>query len=218
MKNQDKEIKLGSAPKAAMLSSKKALSAQTRKRRGQLIFCLIVLIFALPFVASTLLFNKGWAPTQQTNLGLLLTPPPQLPDMTFMALEKDKGMTELQGHWWFVGVMPHHCDLTCQHDLHQMRQIHVALGKSGERIQRLWVSEHIDAASLPEKDKWRLHVLERDRAFLQTYFPGSENRPDFFIIDPQGYVILRYTEDQLGKDIQKDFTRLLKYTSEGIAK
>jgi hypothetical protein len=79
------------------------------------------------------------------NRGALVQPPRQLDEL---GLETDAGVlfkyADLEPKWaLLVPVAGPECDARCEQTLYVTRQIHVAMGKEFNRIQRLVVSETV---------------------------------------------------------------------------
>lgn len=89
------------------------------------------------------------------------------------------------GHWTLVFRHDGDCDTACDHQLQRLRSVHDALGKDADRVR----IEHLRSTTLLESGVW--------------------------VVDPNGNLVLRYTQEQLGEPLLEDLKRLLKVSKVG---
>jgi cytochrome oxidase Cu insertion factor (SCO1/SenC/PrrC family) len=107
------------------------------------------------------------------------------------------------------------CEDDCRQVLHYTRQIHTAMGKYQNRIERLMVLSSQPAESALsglQAEYPSLKVLYTPRAGMEalTSTQAGSASAAYFLVDPQGWVILSYPGDADGKDIMADLKFLLK--------
>ena len=111
------------------------------------------------------------------------------------------------GSWWLVTVANGACESECQAALHQLRQLHVLLGRDAERVKRALVE---------------LGHAGSDASLQHSYpelgrFGGPDDAlsPGVYIVDPLGNVVLRYRYGDAGKPVLEDLKQLLKVSHIG---
>lgn len=182
---------------------------------------MLAALFILPFVIGSGLFWLDWRPEKFGNHGELLQPPRALPASGLNHADgRSLPTPELLGKWLLVLPVKGSCNTACQNNLQGMLQVHVALNKEQNRLQRvIIVSEVSDSANDPP-------MLE-----LQRMFPGlliaavqanvaaeswnsvlNGRGQDVFIVDPLGNVMMRYANPSEMRGVLKDLERLLKYS------
>lgn len=178
-----------------------ASPAEVRKARRTLL--IIFLIFLAPVVAGYAAFYL-WQPSSRSNYGELITPPQQL----WQAAQADTG---LRGKWVMLVVAPSQCDDACRQQLWLTRQLRTAQGKDMDRIARAWLvtdTGSVDAALLAEHPGLvRLQGMPEVAERLQGGRIG--------LVDPRGYLMMRYPAQPDAKRMMRDFERLLKYVQAG---
>ena len=152
------------------------------------------------------------------NRGELLDPPQPLQDLQ-LQLASGEAYTpesELEPAWKILIVGGSVCATECEQALHYTRQIHTAMGKYQNRIERLYL--------LPDaiKAERRAAELSEEHPKLKVlYNAGPEQlelgvvRPDgvlpaYYLVDPRGWVMMYYRSSTDGKDVMADLKFLLK--------
>jgi hypothetical protein len=121
------------------------------------------------------------------------------------------------------------CDTACNELLYITRQIRIAIGRDYQRTQRLLIVDTpIDLIQSnddggdtegPSDDTMPLMPqLERDHVDLnvwrredQAVLPEGQSEPSaWYLVDPSGWVMMRYTTDVNYKDVIGDIKFLLK--------
>ena len=166
------------------------------------------------------------------NHGALVDPPRSLSDVVF----QHEGVAEtlwadLPTKWYLVVVQRGDvCDETCQQQLYQTRQIHLALGKDFNRVGRVLLGD-VAAASvlispvtahndepqrlLPwlEREHLGLTPLTLGSSSLDTLVPETIDQPgQWYVVDPAGWVMMRVADDLHYKDVISDLRFLLKHS------
>jgi hypothetical protein len=118
------------------------------------------------------------------------------------------------------------CDTACNELLYITRQIRIAIGRDYQRTQRLLIVDtpidliqSNDDTEGPSDDTMPLMPqLERDHVDLdvwrredQAVLPEGQSEPSaWYLVDPSGWVMMRYTTDVNYKDVIGDIKFLLK--------
>jgi len=183
----------------------------------------VVIAFVAPVLASYSLYFLGYKPSSFDNRGELITP---VIDIESFALtnEQNELMTsdDIAMHKWhmilFVGAG---CDDACQQSLYKLRQINIAAGKNANRLQRLLV--HLEA---PDEEFQKLLAAEYPNArhanakaetissALQNIGPNFHSN-EVYIMDPNGNIMLRFTQEQSYKELLHDLNTMFKVSQIG---
>ena len=127
------------------------------------------------------------------------------------------------------------CDEDCQQVLYYTRQIHTAMGKYQNRIERVFAvsAEPGESSIVALQAKYpALKVLYTSTARLDALMsapaagvpaigppaagspaagsPAANPQAAYYVVDPRGWVILSYAVDADGKDLMTDLKFLLK--------
>jgi len=166
------------------------------------------------------------------NSGSLVQPPRQMNDL---ALYNEEGVSltysELDRKWTFlVPAGAKECDAACEAALYITRQIHVAIGKDFNRIQRVYLSEYApddiplvfeqlsDERPTPNSFSDLLHNEHKGLRFLRTTQGTLKQiapermleQSTWYLVDPAGWVMMSYTDEVSYKDVISDLKFLLK--------
>ncbi len=190
---------------------------------------LLLAVFLLPVVAAWVLYayrdHVGFVGSAAH--GTLIRPARPLPAV---ALTQPDGapltLDDLKGKWTLVVLAPAPCDQLCRTDLHQTRQVRLALNEDIRRVQRLWVlpaPAGADALADQLKDHQDLLVASgggdaMERFLAPFRLPGEPINTwavRIYIMDPQGNVLMYYPPGADPKGILKDMKRLLKVSQVG---
>ncbi len=189
----------------------------------------LILLWMVPFglmILATVTFNlvqSGQLSVGSKNQGYLIQPPIQL---SKLALTSDKGSDNIWlGKWTMVVRGGAACDQRCLDHLLLSRQIHIRLNKEANRTQRVYLSD-ASALTQPLSDHLAAehHYLTvahspaealaaLDQAVL-TAAESHQGQPQFFLVDPEGWAMMVYTDQHDGAAVLKDLKYLLKYSAE----
>lgn len=165
------------------------------------------------------------------NRGELVQPPRQAMDAGWQNAAGETFVPETPPRWTMV--VPQRgasCDAGCEKRLYEARQIHMALGKELGRVTRLFVSDaplaelalKVDALSdaRPVPDSFGEYVVTEQRGMtvwhsavetFSTMFPEYLSQPDsWYLMDPNGWVMMRYDASISYKDVISDMKFLIK--------
>ena len=166
------------------------------------------------------------------NRGTLVRPPRQIDDSELL---EQHGYTfryaDLEPRWTLlVPSSGSSCTETCERSLYLTRQIHVAMGKDFNRLQRLYVGEaRVDETPLelarlsdgnqpPEvlgqllADEHRgLRSAVATPEVLSALFGEHLQDPStWYLVDPGGWIMMAYNSEVTYKDVISDLKFLLK--------
>lgn len=191
-------------------------------RRGRLQLAALFLVFFVPVLIAWWLNMDyaDWMPFGTTNYGELVRPPAQI-GATGLHWRAGEPVSEglLRERWTLLVVHDGPCEAACRQLLFDTYQIRRGLGKDLDRIQRLVVVTTSDALAGIEslrREQPDLRVVVAEGSWLGVELTLS--RPvsgALFVVDPQGYVVLRYPLDADPGGLLDDLKRVLKISKIG---
>lgn len=194
--------------------------------RTKLLF--IIALFVGPILLARWYFTEVMesGPVSTTNRGQLIHPARPVSDNLLQAVSENTPGTLLQDKWTLLH-MESDCPESCLNSLYHTRQLHYALNKDMDRVQRVMVdlSSGASIAGLPDlkarHPQLNLATASDDgRASLLSLFQVDERRPGelpgrIYLLDPMGNLLMWYSPDQDPRDILKDLRKLLKISQIG---
>lgn len=174
------------------------------KRRNRTVI-LVALLFAAPLLAALAMRITGWEPEFVGNHGVLVEPPVQLPSGAIPEPWHD--------YWVLVANTSPGCQADCAGMVDDLLRVRRALGKDGDRVRLV--------LNGPDQvpDKLRRAPLEATPASLRrdlgsadvAMVPGS-----LLVIDPRGFLMMRYAPGFRADGLLEDLERLLRYNRVGV--
>ena len=154
------------------------------------------------------------------NRGQLISPPLALREQSLRNAETEtvELFTADDPRWRILVPGNGGCAESCQQVLHYTRQIHTAMGKYQNRIARVLLVDDVAAAQSFPADLAEQHpnleVLYNAQQTSDWYFPldglPEGKKAAYYLVDPQGWVMMYYSADADGKDVMADLKFLLK--------
>ena len=185
--------------------------------KSRIALVVIVTLFTAPFIASWYLvfytdFKKNDIGVQN---GSLIHPVIEVGAIEAIAIG-DETKQKLLGKWTLTGFVSSSCDADCEKLLYTLRQTRLALGKNLDKVGRLVLTDNDEVLGYEEEYKGQKVVKdpeEYDR--LMNKFREIENfdANDIYLIDPYGFIMMRYDRSMNPKGIIKDVERLIKNSS-----
>jgi cytochrome oxidase Cu insertion factor (SCO1/SenC/PrrC family) len=188
--------------------------APARKTRHATLIALAA-IFFLPFIVGSTLFWLGWRPAGSAQHGELVVPARPLPESGLQLADgRPLPTTELRRQWLIAYPLRGPCGEACRRTLRATAQVHAALGKEQDRVGRIAIAT--DAAETRDLEELQrsfpdlavAKVASDAEAWRRTF---AERGASFYLVDPQGKVMMRYDDDAPMRGVLKDLERLLKY-------
>ena len=165
-----------------------------------------------------------------SNSGMLVQPPRSVADAGWVNSAGERFEVHLETPLW-VMVLPQAggtCDALCENRLYEARQIHESLGKELGRVARmvvtpaqqltLDVSTLSDDRPVPEsfgayvtREQRGMSVWHSDAATFDALFPELAEEPrTWYLMDPNGWIMMRYDPSVHYKDVISDLKFLIK--------
>lgn len=182
-------------------------------KKSRMTLIALIAVCVLPVAASYFAFYV-WKPDARMNYGTLVSPT-LLPEAPLMNLAGEPVAREqLTGKWTYLVVAPSACNDACQEALYLTRQIRTAQAKEMDRVHRIWL---VTDSGMPDGKLLSAHegmgVLVANDAWRERF--AFDGLPRVWLVDPQGYVMMRYPDSLEAKRMIKDLGRLLKYSQQG---
>jgi cytochrome oxidase Cu insertion factor (SCO1/SenC/PrrC family) len=181
----------------------------TNRSRKQLVA--IALIFAAPLLIAFALSLTGWRPRAERNNGELIEPP-----VAFMEVVANSAdgvpvqWNTAEGIWHVLVLPPRDCAEPCVAFADTLRRVRIGLNQASARVAVLYVAAPDDrgaAGALAVFPKMRQVTLSGAAA---PTAPASGEQPAVYLVDPHGYLVLRYAPGFDPVGLRADLKRLLK--------
>lgn len=202
---------------AAVSETVRADAARFRHQRLKLLA--VLLVCASPVILSYL-FYYVLPPSGRTNFGTLILPQRPVPELRLIDAEgKSYRFASHLGQWVVLQVDAGACGKACTDKLYALRQQRTMTGKERERIDRVWlVTDAVKPSAELMRDYEGTFVLRADPAELAALMPlepGRRIEDYLWVVDPLGFLMMRFPADGEPSKIRKDISRLLKASRVG---
>lgn len=196
------------------------IESMQSKKRNPYTPWFVMISFISPVVLAYFIFYFVDV-TSFTNKGEIFTP---VIHIETLGLKDDKNTlipkSELTYKWRIYSFVSSSCDESCVKRLHDVRQIHIRLGKNSHRLIQVIVHlENADQAliELIKTEYPNVLNLYGDKATITNAIKNNARLLDneIYFVDPMGHMMMRFTEDQPIDDIRFDLRKLLKASQIG---
>lgn len=187
---------------------------QAGSRNRSMLVAIFALFFGGMLVAGLLRFT-GWRPQGSKNKGEMLQPYADLREYAPMLSSGGAYRWTDSPRTWRIVVAPLGCDdarsSDCREFLRGIDTVWQLMGKDADRVHVLWVGPPPVGVALPRE----VRLLRAD-AVLPAQLPHSGDPVSdqagnaAWLVDPNGFVVLRYAPGFDPGDLRTDLSRLLK--------
>ncbi len=184
---------------------------------------MFLVFFGPIFLAMFLYRNLDlWSQAAPSNYGELMMPiqPLSVFNVTDSRTNEPLSVESLEQHWTLILVAQKGCDLSCEASLFKVRQMRFLLGRELQRVQYLYLA--LDQASanagseLAELHPRMVRVfVSPETAAQQSMAFGDDPVGNLYLVDPNGNLVLRYTNEAEVDGMLKDLKQLLKVSKIG---
>lgn len=197
-------------------------SAQPLKQRSRIFGVLILLIIIAPMLLAYIMFQTGWGVSgQTTNKGELLTSPVLLQELALQ--NQGSRLRDLypasRKRWRLLVPVTATCAEPCAQHLYLTRQVHIRLAEKAYRVERvlLLLGEHSPEAIATLKQEHPESIVVSGSTAALDQWLATNSLPlapqdYFYLVDQQGYAMMRYGSEHTGQDLLDDIKKLLKFT------
>ena len=160
------------------------------------------------------------------NSGEILANPVNIRNQPFTASDgSETSLDALEPKWTFMVVNSGDiCDAACSELLYLTRQIRIAIGRVFQRIQRVMVVDapanaiQIEGDSAAEGATPLSDIIESEHPDVRVWQMGAQPvvperhvaENAWYLVDPSGWVMMRYASEVSYKDVIGDLKFLLK--------
>ena len=201
------------------------------RRANQLKLLLLWLIpvgLMLAAIVVYQLVQAGYLSLGSKNEGVFVQPPVSLAELSAQTSRGQVKEQAFTGRWNLLIRGGAKCDESCMNTLYLTRQVHIRLDKEANRVHRIYLTDTAQLeptfAEYLEKEHHYLEPLHVDAKVLAEYDArlaesvkaedDEQSRPAFYVIDPDGWIMMYYTASHDGGAILKDLKHLLKFSRE----
>lgn len=183
---------------------------RNRSRNRWMLVALFALFFGAMFVAGVLRFS-GWRPQGMKNQGELLQPYTDLRAIVPRLADGSEHRWNPAARIWHIAAAPRDCAgaraQRCEALLQQLDTVWQLAGKNADRVELLWIGElPAGGPRPPSLRQLKPDVALRDRLPRVDAGDGTA----VYVIDPNGFVVLRYAPGFDPGGLRTDLARLLK--------
>lgn len=181
------------------------LARRTRNRR--MLVVIAVLFFGSFVVAGALRFS-GWRPAQLKNHGELLQPYGDLRGVKAQLADGQAYPWDPGARLWRIAVAPPAgCTTPCVELSQRLDTVWQLFGRNADHVHLLWIGQPPQAAIRNPATR----VL-RDTPALRAALPRVDDPAGVpvYVIDPNGFVVMRFAPGFDPADLRSDVARLLK--------
>ena len=181
-----------------------------RRRNRNMLVGLFVLFFGGMLVAGLLRFS-GWRPEGTKNKGELLQPYGDLRGYTPTLANGGPYGWKDEPRIWRIVAMPRDCATTraadCKRLLADFDKVWRLMTKDADRVHVLWAGEMPPGVTAPEE----VRLIRADDGLRAGLVRSDDPAGDAaWLVDPNGFVVLRYAPGFDPGDLRSDLARLLK--------
>ncbi|WP_163836189.1 hypothetical protein [Spartinivicinus ruber] len=204
----------------------------SKQTKAKLLLTSILGLPILGIVAAYLSYNTGiFKNIGRTNNGELILPPVDLQVLKLESLSSNDRPTTFDDQTWKLIVLANDgCDKQCQQQLYLTRQVHIALGKEADRLERIFISlnntplthnkqqsEFNKVVNVIMKLHPKINIASTDKENIEQQLKNKvpELKNKILLADPLGNIMMYYTQQHSGKEILTDIKHLLKVSRVG---
>ncbi len=185
---------------------------QIRRRNRYVLLAIFALFFGSLLFAGALRFS-GWRPSGSKVHGQLLQPPGDLRAVVPRLVNGDAyHWNPVQRIWRIAVAPPTDCTVACAQIARQIDTVWQLMGQQSDHVQVLWIGSppsvvmHGGALQVVQPSEELLAGLPR----LQPAAKENPHGVPVYIIDPNGFVILRYAPGFDPSGLRTDLATLTK--------
>ena len=180
-----------------------------RRRNRNMLVALFVLFFGGMLVAGLLRFS-GWRPEGTRNEGEMLQPYGDLRGYTPTLANGGAYGWKDEPRIWRIVAMPRDCDTTrateCTRLLADFDKVWRLMTKDADRVHVLWAGAMPPGAKVPDE----VRLVRADDGLRAGLARWEEPGDAAWLVDPNGFVFMRYAPGFDPGDLRTDLARMLK--------
>ena len=194
-----------------------------KRNRARLALIALAVLFSIPVIGPFF-----YTPKSFVNKGELIQPHARpLETLQLISAQGETvGIEALQGKWTMLILDHAACDVACQTNLYNIRQVRFTQGRRMKRVQLAWIllsgeQSEIDAKLLTDYPQVQRYNIPSDQnqtiedLFVTEFGKPSDDIQRVYFVDPFGNLVMSFAADQNPKDMQNDLGRLLRVSKAG---
>jgi cytochrome oxidase Cu insertion factor (SCO1/SenC/PrrC family) len=198
-------------------------------KRNRFFGLLILAIVTAPMLLAYVMYQTGWGiSSSTTNNGELLTPALSVQELKTIAEDnvfekmlanKDSTSKSIAKKWRLLVPVTAACADTCQKNLYTTRQVHIRLAEKAYRVERIILSlDELNPTLLEQlanEHPNTLRIESSDDRFSEWLAPANiveSAEQYYYLIDQEGFAMMRYDVSHTGQNLLDDIKKLLKFT------
>jgi len=206
-------------------------------KRNRFFGLLILIIVTAPMLLAYVMYQTGWGiSSSTTNKGELLTPALSIQDLQVIdednvfekmfsnttdnsPLNDDMTKKSTGKKWRLLVPVTEACSDVCQQNLYTTRQVHIRLAEKAYRVERIILSlDELGSELLQRLENEHpntLRISSSDDLFSQWLAPANiaeSAEQYYYLVDQEGFAMMRYDVSHTGQDLLDDVKKLLKFT------
>jgi hypothetical protein len=185
--------------------------------RGRRTLIALMLVFAAPVLVSFVLVQSGWRPKGTRSFGTLLSAPQ---DLNAVAVRNAAGETlawaTANADWTVLVATPDGCGEPCLRTVDALHRIWVGLGRNAKRariFQTGGADEALQKALANAPEIVPVTLTPFPLPTTPAPVPAVDERIavlPVYVVDPHGFIVLRYDTGTDLTGLRKDLARVLK--------
>ncbi|MDE2407515.1 MAG: hypothetical protein KGL91_06615 [Xanthomonadaceae bacterium] len=182
-------------------------------RRNRSVLLIVLVLFFGGMLAAGVLRFSGWRPHGMKNKGEMLQPYGDLRRYSPTLADGSVYRWQDSPRTWRIVALPGDCDGArrgqCLQLLENLDKVWRLMGREADRVHVLWGG----TAPVPLTGLREVHLLRVDAGLRAGLPAGKDPGPEddtVWLIDPNGFVVLRYAPGFDPGDLRTDLARLLK--------
>jgi hypothetical protein len=181
----------------------------TPKTRSRLILLAIVTMFLVPFFSAVVMRFSGWEPERTRNFGELLEPPLQLQQIPLTRVDGSDYIYEpIERRWQLLVFAPSDCGQPCLVLADAIYRVWMGEGRKAAKVRVLWFGP-VPQGIAEYSGFIPMHESAELLAAMPS-FPPSEAGLPVYLVDPSGFLVMRYAPGFDPSGLRKDLGRLIK--------
>ena len=182
-------------------------------RRGRLMLLGVAGLFLGSMLVAGLLRFSGWRPAGSNVHGELLEPPVDLRERAPVLLDGNEryAWNAPARTWRIVVAPPVECGAACDKLATDLDKVWRLMGRNADHVDILWACPD-DACKVPSplREDRTLRRLKPDAAWRAALPRVDEPGVPVYVLDPNGFLILRYPPGSDPGGLRADLAKLLK--------
>jgi hypothetical protein len=182
------------------------------RRRNRLALLGLAALFVLPILAAMWINYRGQLPAPTRQHGELLQPRPDLSEHApVLRGGGEYAWAPSERIWRIVVAPPADCGEACLRLGEQLDTVWRLFGRNADHAHVLWLCPPDECTPPPALSPEALRVVEHDPA-LRAQLPRVDDPRGLpvYVVDPYGFVVLRYPPGFDPAGLREDMARLLK--------